>query len=337
MARKKIQFTEEQKQLIETMATSNKTLTEISDALNEVFGMKVTLTTISNQIKSMGIVSDNRRNKSTVFTTEEKNYIEIGYNLGLTVKDICEGLQQEYGKTVSAPTISKLIISEGYKQNEQIEQKEETYFDEPINEPSSDNSDMDTTVERTSNVPESLIQKMCEDPNIIRLLAYERNTPYNCENGKDTWFTRDGFPKINLSNSIYFQTDYSDYDTCAGRYRSQWLLDSDMKFYMFEEGEDKRGYRHTKKRLDIRRWYIDHKDRINELYDTIVESEYDDIPEVFEFNNLCKILFDFKIEFAEVLHGEDSPIVKMMRREPTNASQFSDFLSYMKYEVKEDI
>lgn len=310
MARRKIEFTEDQKSLMISMVTEGKTHSQIVEALDNVFGLKVCEETIRRKIKELGINKDDRR-QGIEFTTKEKSYIEISYSLGQSLRDICDGLKREYNKDVSHNTIDKLIKTEGYMKGEvtEFEWDDEDDIDEKKND-------------KMSKIPQETLEKMAKDPNLIRLNWYKNGEPYNYEgNGeregmKDTWFTRDGFPKINLTNAIYFSKDYIDYETCGGEYRTQWLLDSDTKFYMFVEGEDPRGYGATNKRLDIRRWYIDHKDRINELYDRIVEKNYaPGIPEITEFNELCKKLFEFKIEFSEVLHGKDAVIPRLMRGE----------------------
>lgn len=318
MARRKIEFTEDQKSLMISMVTGGKTHSQIVEALDSVFGLKVGEETIRRKIKELGIKKEDGR-QGVEFTSEEKSYIEISYNLGQSLRDICDGLKKEYNKDVSHTTIDKLIKVEGYMKGERIEFEWDDDDDD-------DYIDWDKIVEKKndemSKIPQETLEKMAKDPNLIRLNWYKNGEPYNYEgNGvregmKDTWFTRDGFPKINLTNAIYFSKDYTYYETCGGEYRTQWLLDSDAKFYMFVEGEDPRGYEQTNKRLDIRRWYIDHKDKINKLYDKIVEMKFAaGIPEITEFNELCKKLYEFKIEFAEVLHGEDAVIPRLMRGE----------------------
>lgn len=343
MARKAVEFTEVENFSIAQMIEAGKNYDEITDMFEKMF-RKVSRSTIVKQIKSLGLeIKDGRTNNTRPFETNFKGFndtqkrtIQLYWGIGDTLDEIVGRLNEEFNITVSRTAVSNLIKKEGYAQGKRLESDwgdtnfgDEMEFEEKVKR----NQELKDMIE----YPEELLEMMRKDENLIRLNWYNNGERYNYdgqkgsdrEDQKDTWFNRDGFLKINVSPVMYMMKGYKGYETEGGKYRCDYELKQDMRFYTFEEGTDSRGDAVLKKRLEIKKWYEDNRWVINNLYDTIVANNYSNCDEVNQFNDLCRQLYEKKMEFAEVLRGKDSNSILIMRGQSKDSS-FEDFKKYMK-------
>lgn len=349
MARRAIEFTEAENFSITQMVEAGKNYDEITDMFEKMF-RKVSRSTIVKQIKSLGLeVKDNRINNTRPFETDfrgfddtQKKVIQLYWGLGDTLDEIVDKINDEFKIEVSRTAISNLIKKEGYVQGKRhgLDWGDTDFGDEEEFE-----EQVEINLEKKSEreYPAELIEKMSKDENLIRLGWYQAGRDYNYdgqegterEGAKDTWFNRDGFLKINVTPVIHFSRDYMEYETEGGKYRTDWQLDNDLKFYTFSEGKDERGTEVEAKRIEIRNWYKKHRWMINNLYDAIVAKNYSDCDEVKEFNKLCRELYEKKMEFAEVLNGKNSKTMMIMRGQSMDSS-FEDFKKYMRETMKDE-
>lgn len=342
MPRAKIQFTDEQNFRITQLVEVGKNYDEIVEQFNNEF-QPISRSSIVKQIKSLGLeIKDSRKDNTKIFKSgfkgfddTQKKVIQLYWGLGDTLDEIVDKINDEFKIEVSRTAISNLIKKEGYVQGKRhgLDWGDTDFGDEEEFE-----EQVKINLERKSEreYPAELIEKMSKDENLIRLGWYQEGRDYNYdgqegterEGAKDTWFNRDGFLKINVTPVIHFSRDYMEYETEGGKYRTDWQLDNDLKFYTFSEGKDERGTEVEAKRIEIRNLYKKHRWMINNLYDAIVAKNYSDCDEVKEFNKLCRELYEKKMEFAEVLNGKNSKTMMIMRGQSMDSS-FEDFKKYM--------
>ena len=348
MARKKIEFMEDVNFRIAQLVEVNKSVREIQEDLLKTMNFKVGEETLRRKIKELGLDKKDSRTSNVVsfnnvveFNDNQKIYIKIMYEGGMSLNEIREGLKKEYNIEVASSTINKLIKGEGYKKDKRFE----FVFDDEESEPKENNllKDLRTKEkkggnktpisERIPNFKESL-KKMVNDKNFIRFCWYLEDKPYNYDGegkrkgAKDTWFSRDGFLKINVSQHVYMNEQ--GYELIGGQYRSAYELNNDMDFYTFKIGYDGRGKAVLAKRNEIKEWYNKNRKEINRLYDVIVENNYATwIEEIQQFNKLCKELYNKKVELAVILGGSNSNVVKCLSGERGELT-FNSVQNYMK-------
>lgn len=326
MSRHGIELSDSQKQLITELVAEDSTLEQIAKELMKQFNLRISLPTLSNHIRGMGLERiDNRSNdKPNRFGLEEpqNSYARNQYeNLGLSIKDICENLNVICETKVSTKTMAKYIKDKGWKRSEIIT----TTSEENLN--FGDEQEMgiaDTTI-----YSEELLNKMRKDENLRRFYLYQQGEDYNIygEHGSlDTWFTRDGFPKIELSHSIIFNRDNTDYEAIGGQFRTAEQYEADMRFFTFSTGIDGRGDAAQQYRIELKEWYTTHRGEIQRLYDEIIQQHFArGIEATRLFNTLCKELYERKLGFGDIIHGKHSPIQKTLRGE-TGLSMPNHFL-----------
>lgn len=349
MPRAKIQFTDEQNFRIAQLVEVGKNYDEIVEQFNNEF-QPISRSSIVKQIKSLGLeIRDSRKDNTKIFKSgfkgfddTQKKVIQLYWGLGDTLGEIVDKINDEFKIEVSRDSVRNLIKKEGYIQGKRHESDwgdtdfgDEEGFEEQVK------INMEKKSER--EYPEELIKKMSKDENLVRLGLYQEGRDYNYEgqegtereNAKDTWFNRDGFLKINVTPIIHFSRDYMEYETEGGKYRYEFELKQDMRFYTFSDGKDGRGVAAQAKRIEIRDWYEEHRWVINNLYDAIVAKNFSNCDEVKEFNKLCRELYQKKMEFAEVLNGKNSKTMMIMRGQSLDSS-FEDFKKYMREETKNE-
>lgn len=343
MARRAIEFTEVENFSIAQMVEAGKNYDEITDMFEKMF-RKVSRSTIVKQIKSLGLeMKDNRINNTKIFKSgfegfddTQKKVVQLYWGLGDTLDEIVERLKDEFEIEVSRTSIRNLIKKEGYIQGKR---HESDWGDTDFGDEEEFERQIKINMEKKSEreYPEELIKKMSKDENLVRLGLYQEGRDYNYdgqegterEGAKDTWFNRDGFLKINVTPVIHFSRDYMEYETEGGKYRCEFEWKQDMRFYTFSDGKDERGAVVEAKRIEIRDWYEEHRWMINNLYDAIVSKNFSNCAEVREFNELCKELYQKKVEFAEMLRGKNSKSMMIMRGQSMDTS-FEDFKKYMR-------
>lgn len=349
MARKAVKFTEVENFSITQMVEVGKNYDEITDEFEKMF-RKVSRSTIVKQIKSLGLeIKDSRINNTKIFKSgfegfddTQKKVIQLYWGIGDTLDEIADKINDEFKIKVSRDSIRNLIKKEGYIQGKR---HESGWGDTDFGDEEEFEREVKINMEKKSQIeyPEELIERMSKDENLIRLGWYEDERDYNYngqkgterEGAKDTWFNRDGFLKINVTPVIHFMNDYIDYETEGGKYRCEFELKQDMRFYTFSDGKDGRGSEVEAKRLEIRDWYEDHRWMINNLYDAIVAKNYSDCDEVKEFNKLCRELYQKKLEFAELLRGKNSKSMMILTGQSKDSS-FEDFKRYMREATKDE-
>lgn len=326
MPRPRLAFTESQQLLIVELVNKYHTLDQIAAALKHRFDLKVSLPTLSNYIRSLGIARMDNRHKENPhkFKLEkaQANYTRNLYeDLGFPVATICEQLDKLYDIKVSTKTMAKYINEQGWKRIELPQTEEWADFD------FGDEQEMgiaDTTI-----YSEELLNKMRKDENLRRFYLYQQGEDYNIygEHGSlDTWFTRDGFPKIELSHSIIFNRDNTDYQAIGGQFRTAEQYEADMRFFTFSTGIDGRGEAAQQYRIELKEWYTTHRGEIQRLYDEIIQQNFArGIETTRLFNNLCKELYERKLGFGDIIHGKHSPIQQSLRGE-TGLSMPNHFL-----------
>lgn len=313
MGRHGFKLSESQTLKIKKLAEANYSLEKIAEVLRSTYEIKVSIPTLSKYIKRMGVERlDNRCKKSTSrFSLNEKqeDYVRILYTeQGLSIREICENLEIMRGVKVSPKTLSKYLKDKGEGKAE------------PILKMDNDFNFGDEMDENTSNgtvYNEALLDKIIKDENLKRFYNYLNGDDYNVlgENGTiDTWFTRDGFPKIELSYSMVVYTK-GDYDAVGGKFRTQYQYDSDKEFYTLNRGE-KNGGNALKYRLELKEWYANNIGEIRRLYDEIIKRNFArEIKEVKLFNALCKELYEKKLGYGDIINGRNSSIQKTLRGE----------------------
>lgn len=349
MARRAVEFTEVENFSIAQMVEVGKNYDEITDEFEKMF-RKVSRSTIVKQIKSLGLeIKDSRINNTRPFETNfkgfddtQKKVIQLYWGIGDTLDEIVERLKDEFNIEVSRDSIRNLVKKEGYVQGKRFTM---TTGDTDFGDEEEFERQVKMNMEKKSQIeyPQSLLDKMSKDENLIRLGWYEDGIEYNYdgqkgterEDAKDTWFNRDGFLKINVTPVIHFMKDYIDYETEGGKYRCEFEWKQDMRFYTFSDGKDERGSEVEAKRLEIRDWYEKHRWMINNLYDAIVAKNYSDCDEVKEFNKLCRELYQKKLEFAELLRGKYSKSMMILTGQSKDSS-FEDFKRYMREATKDE-
>lgn len=316
MARHGIELSDSQKLLITELVEEKSTLEQIAKELMKQFNLKISLPTLSNHIRGMGLerVDSRSKDKPNRFRLEEpqNNYARSLYeNLGLSIATICEQLEKLYNIKVSTKTMAKYIKDKGWKRSEIIT----TTSEENLN--FGDEQEMglaDTTI-----YSKELLNKMRKDENLRRFYLYQQGEDYNIygELGSlDTWFTRDGFPKIELSHSIIFNRDNTDYEAIGGQFRTAEQYEADIRFYTFNTGIDGRGDAAQQYRTELKEWYATHRGEIQRLYDEIIKQNFArDIEEVKLFNALCKELYERKLGYGDIINGRHSQIQKILREE----------------------
>ena len=316
MPRPSIAFTESQQILIVELVNKNYTLDQVAVALKHRFDLKVSLPTLSNYIRSLGIARMDNRHKENPhkFKLEvaQERYIRNLYeDLGFPVATICEQLDKLYNIKVSTKTMAKYIKDKGWKRSEITT----IMSDENLN--FGDEQEME--LEDTTIYSKELLNKMRKDENLRRFYLYQQGEDYNIygEHGSlDTWFTRDGFPKIELSHSIIFNRDNTDYQAIGGQFRTAEQYEADMRFFTFSTGIDGRGDAAQQYRIELKEWYTTHRGEIQRLYDEIIQQNFArGIEATRLFNNLCKELYERKLGFGDVIHGKHSPIQQTLRGE----------------------
>lgn len=342
MPRKRIEFTEEQNIRIAQLVNDGKNYDEITETICDEFG-EISRSTIVKQVKELGLqIKDSRKDNkvqhiinAVEFDSIHKEFIRLCYEAGDSVSDIEKSIKSEFDITIPRSAIYRLIQKEGFVKGEKIRfDWEETDF--------GDEEHYQTKVkaneEKKSQIvfPEEVLYKIVNDENLNRLNCYNRGDVYNyCGqegtdrgNMKDTWFTRDGFLKINPSPIMYFGKDYLQYETNGGMYRDKVDFESDMRFYTFSDGVDNRGGAAVEKRNEIKNWYDTHKSIINNLFDAIVSKNYIECDEVKMFNGLCQKLYQKKMEFRATLYGEHSRNMMVATGVSEDVS-FNDIVKYI--------
>lgn len=343
MPRKKIEFTEEMNFRITQLVEAGKTLMYMVDDIKNQFGLKITIPTIQKQIEVLGLKrKDSRRMNGKSFQTEfdgfddtQKLTIQLSWGTGATLDEIKTLLKKEFGVVVSRDSIYNLIKKENYVQGKRLTFEygdtdfgDEEEFDARVKEAEEEKA--------TREYPQELLDKMAKDENLIRLSWYEEGEPYNYngqkdterEGMKDTWYTRDGFLKINTTRVMWFSEGYKDYNTVAGTYRSEWQLQNDVELYTFPSGKDSRGAAIQSKREEIRDWYTENRWIINELYDAIVAKGYINFDEIHQFNKLCGELYAKRMEFINLVLGNRTT-TKLIVAGKSKDTSFEDFKGYM--------
>lgn len=343
MPRKKIEFTEEMNFRISQLVETGKSLQEIADVFNNEFETSYVRATISKQVKMLGLErKNNRRMNGKGFQTEfdgfdetQKLTIQLSWGTGATLDEIKTLLKKEFDVVVSRDSIYNLIKKENYVKGKRFTFEygdtdfgDEEEFDARVREAEE--------VKATREYPQELLDKMVEDENLIRLSWYEEGELYNYdgqkdterEGMKDTWYTRDGFLKINTTRVMWFSEGYKDYNTVAGTYRSEWQLQNDVELYTFPSGKDSRGAAIQSKREEIRDWYTENRWIINELYDAIVAKGYINCDEIYQFNKLCGELYAKRMEFINLVLGNRTT-TKLIVAGKSKDTSFEDFKGYM--------
>ena len=315
MARHGIELSDSQKLLITELVEEKSTLEQIAKELMRQFNLKISLPTLSNHIRGMGLerVDSRSKDKPNRFRLEEpqNNYARSLYeNLGLSIKDICENLDVIYKTKVSVKTMAKYINEQGWKRMELP--KTEEVMDSDFGDESYE------SIDGNSAFGEELLCKMRADENLRRFYLYNRGDDYNLYGEKgsvDTWFTRDGFPKIELSHSILFNHNHTDYDAVGGKFRSKYSYESDMQFYTSCGSSSQEGNA-LAYRKELKQWYANNRREIQRLYDEIIKQNFArDIEEVKLFNALCKELYERNLGYGDIVNGRHSQIQKILRGE----------------------
>lgn len=343
MPRKKIEFTEEMNFRIAQLVEAGKTLMYMVDDIKKQFGLKITIPTIQKQIEVLGLKrKDSRRMNGKGFQTEfdgfddtQKLTIQLSWGTGATLDEIKTLLKKEFSVDVSRDSIYNLIKKENYVKGKRLTFEcgdtdfgDEEEFDARVREAEE--------VKSTREYPQGLLDKVVEDENLIRLSWYEGGELYNYdgqkdterEGMKDTWYTRDGFLKINTTRVMWFTEGYKDYSTVAGTYRSELQLQNDVELYTFPSGKDSRGAAIQSKREEIRDWYTENRWIINELYDAIVAKGYINCDEIYQFNKLCGELYAKRMEFINLVLGNKTT-TKLIVAGKSKDTSFEDFKRYM--------
>lgn len=352
MARTKIVFTEEQNFRIAQLVEINKSIKDIVLDLEQTFNIKVSENTLHTRIKELGLErtdcrSNNKKDPTYEFSDEQKKFIEFMSETGCTLNEMPKIFEKEYGISVKRGVFDRLIQREGYVRGEPYVYKD-TPYDEGeevyvfrdttsygwVNEDEDEVDNYKPILEKIEN-PDKIVHQMAKDENLMRLMDYNNNLPYNYSNKgereglKDTWYNRDGFLKINVINTVEFNKAYTEYRSNGGQFRTNYELEQDMRFYTFKDKRDGRGELATMCRKEIKSWYEDNRERINQLYDIIVSNNYANCIEVIEFNKLCRELYELKIMFAEFA-GAKPEIARNLKRGGNGGGRFDDFVDYMK-------
>lgn len=332
MPRKKFEFTGKQQVRIIDLVSEGKNYDEITAIFNDEFG-KVSRSTIVNLIKELGLkIKDVRGGKSIEVSDEVKDVIKTSYGMGVGIDTIVKDIYTLTKTEVSSYLVKEIIKKEGYVKGKRLEFDFDSGF--------GDEDELTSEIDKIE-YPMELLEKMSKDSNLKRLNDYFRRTPYmyegqtgtSRENGKDTWYDRDGIIRIYTTRSMYYYNDYTDYETAGGSFYSQHTRESDMR--LFTVNGDSRSEALDRKSKEICKWYKSHISEINKLYDVIVEKRYSNCPEVVRFNEICGRLYSMKNELMELVLGKGS---SQMRRITGNCKEdsFEAFTKYMKSECGSD-
>lgn len=349
MSRRKKYFSEEVNFRISQLIEINKTLEEIRQDIFKNFNFSVSKQTLSNQIKSLGYEDYDCRETSNIkshkLTYEQKIYIQFQYETGASLSEISKSLKQEYDIDITEPTINKIIKKEGFIRGEkkEFDWDEEDDWDDIQNEEVNikDIKEVEVTIQDNQIYQETL-ETLKNDPKIDRYNSYMSDSLYNYEGDgeragmKDTWYTRDGFLKIIINGNIFYLSSGVEYT--IGEYRTETLFEHDLNFYTFKNQKDFmnnaliKNDKLFKKRKEIKKWYNRHRPRINELYDIIVEKNYSStIPEIKEFNELCKEMYNLKMEYRDLYYSLNKYTRNLLKYESGNKQTLgiNDFSRYM--------
>lgn len=323
MARPKKQFTDAMNLTISQMVEINKTLLEIKSELKKLYDFDVTEPTLATHIKSMGYNKvDNRvtntsqkKAKEDKFSEVQKRFIEYHYWGGFSLNEILKKFNKEFNEEITESVLVKYIQKNGIDRFD--------LFIKGTTIDDIDNEEEKELYEIAKGWNDKILEQTREDISMYRAMRYMNGELYDISDNINTlWYDRNGMLRIIASGNTYLTED--GYETNMGTYRSGYALEEDVKFYDYKKLSPALSPNLVKMRKKMKSWYNSNKDLINRLYDIImaefvrddVTDEYlKNIPQLHQFNKLCRELYEFKIRYAEVMHGKDSAIAKMMRCE----------------------
>lgn len=340
MARPKVQFTEEINFRISQLVEVDKSVKEIVEDLYVNFNIKFNEETTRRQIKNLGLKKSDcreKKHKESDFNEAVKMYIESQYMIGESISHIKKNIQSEYGIDVTKHTIKTYIEKNNIKRYKLSDSWEEieSNFDAPFINKIMDGMIKTKEAKYLKNLIEANIKLFDYFENDKQLQRYHRffNTLYNIEDDKkETWYNRDGFPIINISNNIYCYYD-NTYETEAGKYVNEYSNISNLSFYTnpiklwcikeWKSENVSNIKERVSKKKEIVEWYESNKPIINSLYDKIYKDDFSNESDIKEFNTLCERLYELKLEYGDLVAS--TATMKHIRAAQEEYDGFKDF------------